>query len=204
MIVDFSSTPAAARYHFMTQTIIPRPIAWVLSLNESGSLNLAPFSFFNGVCSDPPLVVLSVGTKSDGSIKDTRRNILSGRPFVIHIAGTDQAQALNNSAAELAYGESEVLLDQLALADFPGSDIPRLADCPIAYDCRLYDHHEIGPKRQAMLYGEIKQLYIEDSVVAEEGKRYVIDAHKVAPLARLGGANYAHLGDLFSLVRPKK
>jgi len=203
MIVDFSDTPPSARYHFMTQTIVPRPIAWVLSQNDDDTLNLAPFSFFNAVCSDPPLLLLSIGKKSDGSLKDTRRNIISGRPFVIHIASTEQSSALNNSAAELSYGDSEVVADQVPLTVFPNCSLPRLANCDIAFDCCLYDVHEVGPNQQAMIYAEIKQLYLHDEVVEEQGGRYIIDADKLNPLARLGGANYANLGELFSLRRPK-
>lgn len=203
MIIDFNCTAPLTRYHLLTQTIVPRPIAWVLSLNEDNSYNLAPFSFFNAVCSDPPLLLISIGKKSDGSIKDTRRNIASGRPFVIHIAGSDQSHALNNSASELAYGESEVLLDKLTLVDFPGCALSRLADCQIAFDCCLYDSHEIGPKQQAMIYAKINQLYIDSDVVEEDRGRYTIDPNKINPLARLGGAQYANLGDIFSLVRPR-
>jgi flavin reductase (DIM6/NTAB) family NADH-FMN oxidoreductase RutF len=202
MIIDFNSTPPLTRYHFMTQTILPRPIAWVLSVNSDDSLNLAPFSFFNAVCSDPPLLLLSIGSKSDGSIKDTRLNIVSGRPFVIHIASVDQSQIVNNSAAELAYGESELAREQLPLAEFPGCSVPRLRDCHVAYHCLLHEVHEIGPNKQAMVYAEIKQLYLSDEVVEENNGRYVIDAQKINPLARLGGTSYAKLGEVFSLVRP--
>jgi len=203
MIIDFNSTPPLTRYHFMTQTILPRPIAWVLSVNSDDSLNLAPFSFFNAVCSDPPLLLLSIGSKSDGSIKDTRQNIVSGRPFVIHIASVDQSQVVNNSAAELAYGESELTREQLPLADFPGCSVPRLRDCHVAYHCTLYEVHEIGPNKQAMVYAEIQQLYLNDEVVEENNGRYVIDSQKINPLARLGGTSYAELGEVFSLSRPK-
>jgi flavin reductase (DIM6/NTAB) family NADH-FMN oxidoreductase RutF len=187
MIIDFNSTPPLTRYHFMTQTILPRPIAWVLSVNSDDSLNLAPFSFFNAVCSDPPLLLLS---------------IVSGRPFVIHIASVDQSQIVNNSAAELAYGESELAREQLPLAEFPGCSVPRLRDCHVAYHCLLHEVHEIGPNKQAMVYAEIKQLYLSDEVVEENNGRYVIDAQKINPLARLGGTSYAKLGEVFSLVRP--
>lgn len=203
MIIDFSNTPALARYHFMTQTVLPRPIAWVLSVNSDKTLNLAPFSFFNAVCSDPPLLLLSIGKKSDGSVKDTRQNIISGRPFVIHIAGVDQSQALNNSAAELVYGESELSLDSLSLVDFPGCPVPRLKDCQVAFHCHLHEVHEVGPNQQAMIYAEIQQLYLNDDVVENNNGRYLIDAQKINPLARLGGTAYAELGEVFSLVRPK-
>lgn len=203
MIIDFLEIPALKRYHFLTQTIIPRPIAWVLSQNKDQSLNLAPFSFFNAVCSEPPLLMLSIGKKTSGELKDTRLNLLSGRPFVVHIASVVQAEALNNSAAEFGYGDSEVERSGLALTDFPGCDIPRLASCQIAYDCELYDSHELGPNQQAIIYARIKQLFVDDTIVEEANDRYTIDASKLDPLARLGGANYAGLDNFFSLVRPK-
>ena len=203
MIVNFAEIAPLNRYHLLTQTIIPRPIAWVLSENDDQSLNLAPFSFFNAMCSDPPLMVLSIGKKPDGELKDTRRNICSGRDFVIHIAHVNHADILNKSAAVLAYGESEVETNDLGLADFEGSTIPRLAQCDIAYHCKLYDVHEIGPNQQAMIYAEVKQLYLSDAVVKEENNRFIIDPQSINPLTRLGGSYYAALDQPFSLTRPK-
>ena len=104
MIINFSTIEPLQRYHLLTQTVIPRPIAWVLSQNdtEAGSnYNLAPFSFFNVICSNPPLMMLSIGKKTDDDLKDTRHNILSGREFVIDIASLSQAEPLNASAAAL-------------------------------------------------------------------------------------------------------
>lgn len=208
MMIDFAQENPSTRYHLLTQTIIPRPIAWVLSENDSikntqKSYNLAPFSFFNAMCSNPPLLVLSIGKKPDGQSKDTRYNLLSGREFVIHIAGTDQAESVNASAAVLAYGESEVDIEGLRLVDFPGCPLPRLERCQVAYHCRLYDHHEIGPDQQSIIYAEVVQLYINDEMVKQENGRYVVDAAKLNPLARLGGAAYAQLGDHFTMNRPK-
>ncbi|MEO0443025.1 MAG: flavin reductase family protein [Pseudomonadota bacterium] len=203
MIVNFADIAPSTRYHLLTQTIIPRPIAWVLSENDDQSLNLAPFSFFNAMCSDPPLMVLSVGKKPDGEIKDTRRNILSGRDFLIHIAHVDQADMLNKSAAALDYGESELEANDLALAKFEGCPIPRLAQCNIAYQCSVFDVHEIGPNQQAMIYAEVKQLYLNDAVFNEENNRFIIDPEQINPLTRLGGSYYAALDQPFSLTRPK-
>ncbi len=187
----------------LTQTIIPRPIAWILSENDDKTLNLAPFSFFNAVCADPPLLMVSIGKKPNGEIKDTRRNMLSGRDFVVHIADLDQAQALSHSAATLDYGDSELAIDNLPLDVFEGCSIPRLASVPIAYHCKFYDSHLIGPAEQAILYAEVIQLYVDDSVVDSVGERIVIDPDGVNPLSRLGGANYGVLNKSFSLVRPK-
>lgn len=202
MIVDFSRVSASSGYHLLTQTIIPRPIAWILSENEDKTLNLAPFSFFNAVCAEPPLLMVSIGKKPGGEVKDTRRNMLSGRDFVVHIANTRQAHELSNSAASLNYGESELAIDTLALAPFEGCTIPRLADAPVAYHCKFYDSHIIGPSEQAVLYAEVVQLYVDDELVDIVGDRTIIDADKMNPLSRLGGANYGVLEKSFSLVRP--
>ena len=202
MIIDFNAVPPLSRYHLLTQTVTPRPIAWVLSKNEDGSLNLAPFSFFNAMCSDPPLLVMSIGKKPSGELKDTRRNLLSGREFVVHIASVEQAEALNQSAATLDYGESEVLRCSLPLSDFGTCSIPRLSHCKVAYYCRLYDVHEIGPNQQAMIYAEVLQLYLDEDIVEINNRRYIIDAEKLKPLSRLGGAQYAEPGKIFSIERP--
>jgi flavin reductase (DIM6/NTAB) family NADH-FMN oxidoreductase RutF len=203
MIIPFDSIEALNRYHLLTQTVMPRPIAWVLSENEDTSLNLAPFSFFNAMCSEPPLLVMSIGKKPGGDLKDTRRNLLSGREFVIHIASVDQVEALNGTAAVLDYGESEVTASSLPLSDFPGCSLPRLSECHVAYHCKLYDVHEIGPNKQAMIYAEVIQLYLNDDVVEYNNNRYVIDAEKINPLSRLGGVQYSEQGRIFSLTRPK-
>jgi flavin reductase (DIM6/NTAB) family NADH-FMN oxidoreductase RutF len=208
MIIDFQQQSASNCYHIMTQTIIPRPIAWVLSENEGQhtnseqKYNLAPFSFFNAICSDPPLLMLSIGKKSDGSPKDTRKNLLSGRDFVIHIASTAQTEVLSESSAERPYGESEVTASDLGLVDFHGSPLPRLKDCAIAYHCKLYEMHALGPNEQAIIYAEICHLYVEDSAVETINNRFIINAQKIDPLLRLGANQYASMGEPFSLKRP--
>ena len=203
MIIDFSAIQSLQRYHLLTQTVIPRPIAWVLSQNDNASnYNLAPFSFFNAMCSDPPLLVLSIGKKLDGSIKDTRRNILSGREFVVHIASLFQAEALNASAAALDYGESELEGTQLSLVDLEGCAVPRIAEALVAYHCTLYDVHELGPNQQAIIYAEIHQLYLDDTIVKKENDRLYIDAVALDPLARLGATEFSGISRPFAQKRP--
>ena len=148
MQLDINSLSPNQRYHLLTQTIIPRPIAWVLSENLDGSLNLAPFSFFNAMCSDPALFVLSVGNKDQATPKDTAINLLSGREFVIHIASSADAKTLNITSTTLDYQQSEVELADVELTEFPGGSTPRLESCAIAYRCSLYEHHLVGPNQQ--------------------------------------------------------
>jgi len=203
MIINFSTIEPVQRYHLLTQTVIPRPIAWVLSKNDPNpNYNLAPFSFFNAICSDPPLMMLSIGKKPNGEIKDTRRNLLSGREFVIHIASLDHAELLNASAAVLNYGESELKDMNLSLVNFQGCTLPRIAEALAAYHCTLYDVHELGPHQQAIIYAEVHQLYLDDSLVKMEKNRLYVNAVALNPLARLGAAEFTGIDQPFTLNRP--
>ncbi|MBE0507698.1 MAG: flavin reductase family protein [Marinospirillum sp.] len=205
MLLDLKQLSSNNSYHLMTQVIVPRPIAWVLSANDDGGLNLAPFSFFNAVCSDPPIVMLSIGQKTADEPKDTRRNLLSGRDFVIHLPGLEQAQDVTASAATLPYETSELdLLQDQQLVEFPGCPLPRLNNAPVAFQARLHDVHYLGAQQQAVIYAELLQVYIRDALVQvdEQKQRYTINAAQLNPLARLGGAQYSGLSGVFSIKRP--
>ncbi len=191
-------------YHTLTQIIIPRPVAWVLSpSDEAGnSLNLAPFSFFNAVCSDPPVLMLSIGAKSDGTLKDSCRNLLERERCVIHVGTEDQARAISDTARELVFGDSEVALSGHELVEFEGTGMKRLQGVPIAMACRLHQHVEVGNKPQHLLLVEVERFWIDDAVCYQDAKgRSRVDADKVRPLARLGGAEYARLGEVFRVER---
>ncbi|WP_053981803.1 flavin reductase family protein [Marinagarivorans algicola] len=218
MIIDFTKLTSAQRYFAMVQCIVPRPIAWVLTPNgdlESGepyNYNLAPYSFFTGICSSPPLIMLSAGKKPSGKdageTKDTAKNILRHKHFVVHIASTNQVDDLNASAQTLDYGQSEIDKQALMLAEFPGFNLPRLQNCKVAMACRLYSSHEIGDAPQTIVYGEIKQLYIDDTITNSEeylnnpDSRLIIDPEALDPLARLGGNAYSQIGAKFDVKRP--
>ncbi len=216
MILDFNELSASQCYFAMVQSIIPRPIAWVLSDNGATgeapqslkpSYNLAPFSFFTGICSDPPLLMLSVGKKPSGceagTEKDTCKNIVERKFFVVHIANTTQLNALNQTAATLNHGDSELDHAGLSTATFEGFSLPRVAGCGIALGCRLYQMDEIGNTPQAVIYGQIEKMYVDDALVSSYDTRLIIDPKQVDPLSRLGGSHYAELGKLLVADRPK-
>lgn len=204
MNIDLDSLTPDQVYFRMTQTLIPRPIAWVLSENADGSLNLAPFSYFNAVCSDPPLVMISVGKKPDGSNKDTRVNIEARGHFVVHIAHGDQVRAVSDSSATLASGDSEVARLGLTTAPFEGFGLPRLADCRIAYACERWEIREIGGAPQSLILGRVRRIFVDDAVATpdERGRLYV-DAAKVSPLGRLGPDQYLVGGEVIRVPRPR-
>jgi flavin reductase (DIM6/NTAB) family NADH-FMN oxidoreductase RutF len=203
MILDLDELAPNQTYFQMIQTLIPRPIAWVLSENAGGSYNLAPFSYFTAVCAEPPLVMISLGHKPDGSLKDTRVNIEQRGDFVIHIAHREMLEAMNASSATLAAGVSEVEQLGLETTAFAGSRLPRLADARVAYACERYEIREIGPGRQSLIFGRVKHIYLDDGIVdiSLEG-RIKVDAERLDPIARLGGSEYAMLSEVIRLKRP--
>jgi len=204
MQLNFSDLSANHRYHLMTQTIIPRPIAWVLTDSGDENYNLAPFSYFTAVSSKPALLMISVGKKPNGDNKDTLTNVLQNKKMVIHIAAEHQAEIVTQTAATLAHGESELANAGLTTSAFDGFPLPRLTQCDIAYGCELYEIKELGDVPQTLIFVEIKQLYINDTVVSQDAKeRLNIAADKVKPLARLGGGEYASITAPFSIQRPE-
>ncbi len=204
MIFDLSTQEPARVYSIMAQTIMPRPIAWVLSENENGSFNLAPFSYFAPICSDPPLIMISVSKKPDGTLKDTRANIKARHDFVIHIASWEQLEPMNSSAATLEAGVSEVAQLGLELTDFKGSKLPRLKQSNVAMACSLYEIREIGNGPYAMILGEIKHVYVVDEAVTEQSAESLrISPMTLNPVGRLGGPQYTSLGEVVTLARPE-
>lgn len=204
MNLNFANFSANQRYHLMTQTIIPRPIAWALTNSDNGTFNLAPFSYFTAVSSDPPLLMLSVGKKPNGDSKDTLVNIINNQKTVIHIASEQHANLVTQTAQTLAHGESELSHNNIITTEFEGFDLPRLAQCDIAYGCELYEIKELGEVPQSLIFVEIKQVYINDQVAdIDEKQRIQVHAERIKPLARLGGGEYATIEQPFSIIRPK-
>jgi flavin reductase (DIM6/NTAB) family NADH-FMN oxidoreductase RutF len=208
MQLNFSEYSSSERYHLMTQTIIPRPIAWVLTESNIGVdnqsiYNLAPFSYFTAISSDPAILMISLAKKPNNEIKDTLTNVLKNKKMVIHIASEDQAELVTQTAASLPYGESELKDTALTTTDFEGFSLPRLSQCNIAYGCELYEIKEIGDIPQTLIFVEVKQLYINEKVLKTDNpERINIAADKVKPLARLGGGEYASITAPFSYKRP--
>ncbi len=204
MQIKLDELPTPQVYFTMTQTVLPRPIAWLLTENDDAGYNLAPFSYFNAVCSDPPLVLVSIGKQDDGRDKDSIRNIRERHEFVIHIASCEQLPELNQSSATLPPGESEVEAGNLALTRVDGFRMPRLSDCRIALFCERHDIQMIGSKKQqSLLFAEIKEIYVDDACaeINQQG-RLKIHADRIQPLSRLGASEYASFGEVLIAKRP--
>lgn len=202
MLINLQTETPAMRYQWMTQAVVPRPIAWVLTENDDDGFNLAPFSYFNALCSAPPLIGFSLSRKPQGEVKDTLRNIRTRKRFVVHIAAAEQLTQLNESSATLEYGVSET--QQLQIKTEPFQDAFRITECPIAMLCAL--HKEIAldeEDNQKLILGEISFLHAADEAMDKDAKgRPIISAPKINPIARLSAGNYARLGEFIQLQRP--
>ena len=201
MHIDLSALEPAEVYATMTQVIVPRPVAWVLSDDGQGGWNLAPYSYFNAISSDPPMIVLSLGRKPDGSVKDTRANLVARGDFVVHVPHRELAEAVTASAATLPRGVSEVTALELETLPMPGSRVPRLAACRVALACSHVETHEIG--RQAVVFARVHHVHVDDALVGEDAKgRPKVLADRLDPIGRLGGGEYLVGGDIVSIARP--
>ncbi len=204
MYIDLKGLSPNRIYLTMTQTVIPRPVAWVLSDNGDGGYNLAPYSYFNAVSSDPPLVFISIGKKPDGSYKDTRVNIEERSHFVIHIAHRGLAESMTETSRTLPHGESELERIGLSVTEFEGFPLPRLKDCRVALACELYEIQELGSTPQSLVFGKVRSIYVADEVVSTDDKgRLKVYADKVDPIGRLGASEYVTFGEILTIPRPK-
>jgi len=204
MLIDCGQYGSDKIYFLMTQLIIPRPIAWVLSDNGNSTYNLAPFSFFNAVTSNPPILMLSVGWKDEDNRKDSWANISERGHFVVHIPSVDQIQDVNNSSTVLPHGVSEIDKFQIPLENIGGWSLPKVKSSKIAFLCEKYAIHEIGGDAQGLILGKISHMWIDEALVSRDKERIVIDPLKVDPLLRLGGNHYSRLGEILTVKRPDK
>jgi len=198
MKIDPAEVSATEVYKTMIQAITPRPIAWVSTVSESGVPNLAPFSYFNGVCSDPAVLSFSVVNKPDGSLKDTARNIRANEQFVVNVVPFQLAESMAQTATTLPYEESEIDLARLSTAESSRVLPPRIVGSPIQFECRLFQLIEVGtgPTGANLILGKIELIHVDDAAVGDNGK---IDPILVDAVGRMGGRDYCRTQDRFSL-----
>ncbi|MEW8971538.1 MAG: flavin reductase family protein [Mesobacillus sp.] len=188
-------------YKFLIGSIIPRPIAFITTSSKDGVLNGAPFSYFNIVSSNPPMISLSI-QRSGGKQKDTARNILESGEFVLHIVDEHNVEKINQTAASLAPGQSEVELAQLTPIDSVKVAVPGVKEAKIRMECVLEQSLELGGEDTPgcdFVIGKVVQFHIEEGIY-ENGR---VHAEGLAAVSRLAGNNYAKIGEVFEIERPK-
>ncbi|WFU90687.1 flavin reductase family protein (plasmid) [Rhizobium sp. CC1099] len=197
---DFTALSERERYKLMIGTIIPRPIALVTTVDEEGRINAAPFSFFNCLSADPPILALGVENHPDMSFKDTAHNIRMTEVFTVNIVSFSIAEAMHVCGAKYPRGVDE--LKEAGLTAMPGVKVgsPWIAEAPAAFECRRHVTLELGKSRQVIL-GEIVFAHYRDGVVDPE--RLHVDPAAVDAIARLGGDICSTVRDRFEMLTPK-
>jgi flavin reductase (DIM6/NTAB) family NADH-FMN oxidoreductase RutF len=201
MQIDVAGTPVVDVYHMLVGVVTPRPIAWVTTVDSTGRVNLAPFSFFNTFGANPPVVVFSPTLRRDATKKDTLLNVEATGEFVVHASVAPLAEKINQSSKEIPHGESEVEL--IGLHTTPSVKVrpPRLTEAPVAMECKVRQIVPCGdgPIAANLVIGEVLMIHVDDAVLDAAGKP---DPRKLRTVARLGGDYWCHTSDLFEQKRP--
>ena len=200
MEFDFEQAPHAERaYPLLASVVVPRPIALITTLGPDGVVNAAPFSFFNLLGTDPPILAVAPGDRDDGTPKDTARNIRLQHEFVVNLVDEAMAEAMNRTAATLPYGISE--LESAGLTALPSSIVkaPRIAESPASMECTEWGTLQIGDNR--VVIGLIKRLHVRDGLVDMDKLRIRSDALNL--IGRMAVPHwYCRTSDQFEMRRP--
>jgi flavin reductase (DIM6/NTAB) family NADH-FMN oxidoreductase RutF len=196
-IVPSDLEPRAA-YRLLISAVVPRPIGWTSTIGVDGSLNLAPFSFFNAVSNVPLTVMISVGQRQ-GRPKDTLRNAHEAGEFVINIVNEDLAAAMNETSGEWAYEVNE--FDRAGVTPAASIDVkpPRVAEAPLALECKVTQIVPVIDTTYTLILGRVLRFHIRSNILRPNG---LVDATLLKPVARLSGDEYATLGRVFEMKRP--
>lgn len=201
MTLDFATLSQRDAYNWMINAITPRPIAWVSTISAAGKTNLAPFSFFQGVCAKPPTILFTAVNNRGGGKKDTILNIEAVPEFVVNLVPFALAEPMNHTSAGLPHGESE--FEHFNIATAPSLKIrpPRVAAAPVAFECRLDRIVLVGEGAGAanVVFGTIVSAHVSAAVLGADGQ---LDPKKLDTIGRMGGDFYARTTELFTIHRP--
>jgi len=201
MQLDFTTTAPRDAYLWMIATIMPRPIAWVSTISADGKTNLAPYSFFQGVCANPPTLMFVPVNNRQGEKKDTIRNIEVVPEFVVNLVSHDLGLQMSQTAALLPHGDSE--FDKFGIASTASTQVrpPRVAAAPVSFECSLdrIVHVGEGPLAANVVFGRILTVHVADAMLGPDGKP---DPVKLDLIGRMGGEAYTTTRDLFTIERP--
>jgi flavin reductase (DIM6/NTAB) family NADH-FMN oxidoreductase RutF len=208
MHVSPSEIPRSDLYGILLNSVAPRPIAWVSTLSAAGQANLAPFSFFNAVCVDPPLLAFAPGLRQPkqgdtphGEPKDTLRNIRETKEFVVNIVTYELLQPMNVTSGE--YDPTVNEFDLAKVTPFPSRLVhpPRVADSPVSFECRLHQILDFSPAptSSSLVIGEVVSIYMADAHI----KNGRLDRNSLDLIGRMGGIQYTRTTERIELARPK-
>jgi flavin reductase (DIM6/NTAB) family NADH-FMN oxidoreductase RutF len=198
MQFEMEKTPHRQIYNLLIGLVAPRPIAWVTSMDHDGTLNAAPFSAYNYLCTDPPIVAMGVTNRPDARFtpKDTARNIRRTGEFVVNVVTDDLLEKMNLCATDFPAGVNELEMAGLTTAPSSVVKVPRIAEAHAALECREFTTMEIG--RSRIILGRVVAMYVEDRFIVPEqnGAGPYIKADELHAVGRMNGlGNYARTRD---------
>lgn len=200
MQFDIQNTESSALYKLLTGTVIPRPIAWVATIDDNEIDNLAPFSFFNVVSEDPPHIMFST-VRTGNKNKDTLNNILTNKQFVVNLVTEDVVEQMNTTSQSVPADVNEFQLANVTPIDSIYIKPKRVKESLVHFECEMVHHYFIEKHQNGgacIIIGKIITMHIDDTILMENHK---IDLEKYKPVARLAGSNYSKLGEIFSIKR---
>jgi len=200
MLVELEKLSHADAYKLLISALVPRPIAFISSLGADGTLNLAPFSFFMGAGSNPPMIAVSIEAR-EGRPKDTVRNIRHSGDFVVNLVTEEIAAAMNQASGDWPYEVDEFALTGLTPAPSARVRPPRVSESPVNFECRVVDLREIGRSPNTLIVAEVVCMHVRDDLVLAGKSR--VDTAALHAVGRLGGPQYCRVRDIFEMVRPR-
>ena len=198
MQIDPLDLDIMANYRLLISSVVPRPIALVSTVDEDNVQNVAPFSMFMGVSSNPPMLAISIASRK-GVEKDTTRNIKRTKDFVVNIVDEGLAEKMNLTSADLPPEESEFEYADLTPVESVKVRAPRVKEAPICMECSLVESFTVGRSPNDIVIGEVLLFHVADELL--EGR--VADVEKLKPVGRLGEFLYCNVRDIFEMPRPK-
>jgi flavin reductase (DIM6/NTAB) family NADH-FMN oxidoreductase RutF len=200
MRFDLEEVGTQNAYKLLAATVMPRPIAWVVTQDKEGRLNAAPFSFFNVMGSAPPTIALGIMGDPERGFKDTARNILDTGEFVVNLVPERLVRAMNVTAVDAPRGVDELALAELATEPSARVKPPRIAESPVAFECVSLSSVVTGPS-QVVVIGQVLTVHVADDFVLNPERAH-IDTPRLDLVARSYGSDYVRSRDTFSLARP--
>jgi flavin reductase (DIM6/NTAB) family NADH-FMN oxidoreductase RutF len=198
MMFDIAAIPPTEGYKLLVSTVVPRPIAWVTTIDTAGVVNAAPYSFFNAVASQPPIVAVGIGPKGAG-VKDTGENIRATGEFVVNLVSEDTAERMNITAIDFPAGIDELAEAELTQAPSGKVKPPRILESPVSLECRTHTIVDVG--HHAVVLGEVVAIWVRDDCVIDPAKHYV-DTPKLGLIGRMHGRGwYARTTDRILMDR---
>lgn len=197
--LDLSSLSVSDRFGLLSSLVVPRPIAWIVSRNGEGKINVAPFSYFNVISADPPLVAVSFAEAADRPCKDTLANILQTADFVINLVPENLAFQMSSTAVNAPSDVSEAPLAGLGLQSCALSGVPRILGCPVALECSRFQTIRAGGGTTIVL-GTIVQAHVQASVFSNP-ETLAVDSTELHLVAHMQGTSYCRTQDTFKIER---